>query len=195
MSGVYDPETGVFDLKTRALEPVMTALSRLIAAAAIGGCLAACASTPAPYYGPSSMSRDGTGFSELRIEDRRWRVSYNGAPGMSAGEAERLAIRRAADIVLNNRLEWFTIVHSRALEEPPARSSGSPVRVGGSIGRGWGSGGFRSTSVGVGISMGVGSTAQSRPRAEAVIEIIAGSGEPRPDGAYDAAIIAAEPRV
>ncbi len=171
----------------------MTALSRLIAVAAIGGFLAACASTQAPYFGPASMSRDGTGFSELRIEDRRWRVSYNGAPGMSAGEAERLAIRRAADVVVNNGLEWFTIVDSRAMQEPQARRSGSPVRVGGSVGRGWGSGGARSSSVGVGVSMGVGNTSQSRPRAEAVIEIIAGAGEPRPDGAYDAAIIAAEP--
>jgi len=171
----------------------MTALFRLIAVAAIGGFLAACASTPAPYYGPSSMSRDGSGFSDLRIEDRRWRVSYQGAPGMSAGEAERLAIRRAADIVLNNGLEWFTITDSRALPPPQVRSGGSPVRVGGSVGRGWGSGGFRSSSVGVGLSMGVGNTSQSGPRAEAIIEIIAGAGEPRPHGAYDAAIIAAEP--
>lgn len=171
----------------------MTVMIRLIAVAAIGGFLAACASNPAPYYGPSSMSRDGTGFSELRIEDRRWRVSYNGAPGMSAGEAERLAIRRAADIVVNNGLEWFTIVDGRTLQAPEARSGGSPVRVGGSVGRGWGSGGFRSSSVGLGISMGVGSGSQSGPRAEVVIEIIAGAGEPRPDGAYDAAIIASEP--
>ncbi|MCH8490241.1 MAG: hypothetical protein LAT81_09985 [Oceanicaulis sp.] len=166
---------------------------RLFAVAAIGGFLSACASTQAPYYGPASMSRDGTGFSELRIEDRRWGVSYRGAPGVSAGEAERLAIRRAADVVLNNGLEWFTIVDSRAMQEPEARRSGSPVRVGGSVGRGWGSGGARSSSVGVGVSMGVGSGSQSGRRAEAVIEIIAGAGEPRPDGAYDAVIIAAEP--
>ncbi len=172
----------------------MTALARFIAAAALGGFLAACgATTQAPYYGPASASRDGSGFSELRIEDRRWRVSYNGAAGMSPGEAERMAIRRAADVALNNGLEWFTIVDSRAMQEPQARRSGSPVRVGGSVGRGWGSGGARSSSVGVGVSMGVGSTSQSRPRAEAVIEIIAGAGEPRPEGAYDAAIIAAEP--
>jgi len=171
----------------------MTHVLRFVAAAAIGGFLAACASNAAPYYGPSSMSRDGTGFSELRIEDRRWRVSYQGAPGMSAGEAERLAIRRAADIVVNNGLEWFTIVDSRTMQAPQARGGGSPVRVGGSVGRGWGSGGFRSSSVGVGISMGVGSGSQSGQRAEAVIEIIAGAGEPRPDGAYDAAIISAEP--
>jgi hypothetical protein len=171
----------------------MTHVLRLFAVAAIGGFLAACASTQAPYYGPASMSRDGAGFSELRIEDRRWRVSYSGAPGVSQGEAERLAIRRAADVVLNNSLEWFTIVDSRTMQAPQARQGGSPVRVGGSVGRGWGSGGARSSSVGVGVSMGVGNTAQSRPRAEAVIEIIAGAGEPRPDGAYDAAIIAAEP--
>ncbi|MCC5995189.1 MAG: hypothetical protein JJU18_02310 [Oceanicaulis sp.] len=171
----------------------MTALVRLIAAAAIGGFLAACASTQAPYYGPASAARDGSGFSEMRIEDRRWRVSYRGAQGVSQGEAERLAIRRAADVVLNNGLEWFTIVDSRTMQEPQARRSGSPVRVGGSVGRGWGSGGYRSSSVGVGVSMGVGSGSQSGQRAEAVIEIIAGAGEPRPEGAYDAAIIAAEP--
>jgi len=96
-------------------------------------------------------------------------------------------------VVLNNGLEWFTIVDSRTMQETEARRGGSPVRVGGSVGRGWGSGGYRSSSVGVGVSMGAGGS-QSRPRAEAVIEIIAGSGEPRPDGAYDAAIIAAEPQ-
>ncbi|KAA5805134.1 hypothetical protein F1654_03875 [Alkalicaulis satelles] len=171
----------------------MTKLIRLIAAAAIGGLLAACgATTQAPYYGPASSSRDGTGFSEMRIEDRRWRISYRGAQGVSPGDAERLAIRRAADVVLNNDLEWFTIADSRASQEGQARRSGSPVRVGGSVGRGWGSGGRRSSSVGLGVSMGVGGS-QSRERAEAVIEIIAGSGEPRPEGAYDAAIIAAEP--
>jgi hypothetical protein len=62
----------------------------------------------------------------------------------------------------------------------------SPVRVGGSVGRSWGSGGFSGTGVGLGISLSPGQQA----RRTVSLEIIAGAGDPRPPRAYDAATVA-----
>ena len=54
----------------RALLLSLTALS-----------LAACASGPGPVYGPASSYSNGTGYSDYRIENDRWRVRYTGANG------------------------------------------------------------------------------------------------------------------
>ena len=52
----------------------------------------------------------------------------------------------------------------------------------------WGlGGGFRGSSVGVGIAINPGA---GKTRTEISLEVIAGRGEPRPDGAYDAARMA-----
>jgi len=57
--------------------------------------------------------------------------------------------------------------------------------VGGSVGAGIGSGGFRSSGVGVGVSLSPG---QER-RTIVTLEVIAGAG-PQPEQAYDATFLA-----
>lgn len=141
-------------------------------------CLAACATTPT-VYAPASVTSSGTGYSEVRIEADRWRVTFEGAGDATEAEVERFALRRAAELALQNGYEWFEVVDRRINEEGGNRN---PVRVGGSVGRSLGSGGLSGTSVGLGIALSPG---DSR-RTTVSIEIIAGSGEPRPDRAYDA---------
>lgn len=149
------------------------------AAAALG--LTACAPTPT-VYGPAAATRSGVGFDQLRIEDDRWRVTFTGGPGASRAEVERLALRRAAELSLQNGYDWFTVLDRRFEQDGASRS---PVRVGGSVGAGVGSGGFRSSGVGVGVSLSPG---QER-RTIVTLEIIAGAG-PQPEQAYDAAYLA-----
>ncbi len=141
------------------------------------GLVAACASPP-PGYGPSSLNRSGVGYDDVRIESDRWRISYTAQGTGSELEAERLALRRAADLAGRNGFDWFEVVDRRTRTEGDARS---PVRVGGSISRGWGSGGLSGTGVGLGVSLSPG----AQPTSTATIEIIAGSGDPIPDGAYE----------
>ena len=140
--------------------------------------LAACAQAPAPYS-PISANRSGTGYSEIRIEADRWRVTFTGSGSVSEAQVERLALRRAGQVVLQNGYEWFEIVDRRFSAEG---RGGSPVRVGGSVGRSWGSRGWSGSSVGLGVSL----SPNSERRITASLEIIAGVGEPRPERAYDA---------
>jgi hypothetical protein len=156
----------------------------LIAPAAIAIVLAACAPTPT-LYGPSLAGGSGVGYDALRVEDDRWRVSFTGGPGASREQVERLALRRAAELSLANGFEWFEVVDRRFEQEGDNRS---PVRVGGSVGRTFGSGGFSASGVGLGITLSPG---QER-RSIVTLEIIAGSG-PKPDTAYDAAYLARPP--
>jgi len=147
--------------------------------------LAACASAPGPVYGPASTYSSGTGYSDYRIENDRWRVRYLGGDRQDEDAVERLALRRAGELAITNGFDWFTVVHRQV--DTDGDENERPVRVGGSLGQTFGSGGFRGSSVGVGIAINPGA---GRTRTEVSLEIIAGRGEPRPEGAYDAARMA-----
>ena len=151
----------------------------LLPSAAIALGLAACAPTPTAY-GPAAAASSGVGYDDLRIEEDRWRVTFTGGPSASRSDVERLALRRAAELTLANGYDWFTVVDRRYEQEGANRS---PVRVGGSVGVG--SGGYRSSGVGVGISLSPG----DERRAIVTLEIIAGAG-PKPEEAYEAAYLA-----
>jgi hypothetical protein len=159
---------------------------RLILAAFAAAGLAACTSAPTTVYAPISTTTSGTGYEDIRIENDRWRVSFTGAGAVSEAEVERLALRRAGQVALQNGYEWFEVVDRRFSQQGSDRS---PVRVGGSVGRSWGSGGFSGTGLGLGISLSPGQQA----RRTVSLEIIAGSGDPQPDRAYDAAQVSRLP--
>ena len=144
---------------------------------------AGCAASPSAVYAPVSTTANGSGYEDIRIETDRWRVTFTGAGRASDAEVERLALRRAGELALMNGYDWFEVVDRRVRQEGRERS---PVRVGGTVGRSWGSGGFSGTGVGLGISLSPGQQA----RRTVSLEIIAGSGEPRPERAYDAAAVA-----
>lgn len=146
--------------------------------------LAGCAASPT-VYGPAGATSSGVGYDDLRIEDDRWRVTFTGGPGASRNEVERLALRRAADLTLANGYTWFEVIDRRYDAEGEDRS---PVSVGGSVGRTFGSGGFSASGVGIGVSLSPG---QGR-RHTVTLEIIAGAG-PKPQEAYEAEYLARAP--
>lgn len=152
---------------------------RLLLPTALAAALTACAPTQT-VYGPAQDGTRAIGYESFQIEDDRWRVSFTGGPDAGASEVERLALRRAAEITLENGYDWFRVVDRRS-ERSGQRDS--PVGVGGSVGGAIGSGGYRSSGVGIGINLSPG---QER-RTTLTLEIIAGAGGDRPERAYDAA--------
>lgn len=142
----------------------------------IGLCasVAACASGPT-IYGPANGS--DRGYSERQIEADRFRIRFDGGSDVSFEELENLALRRAADLTLEQGGDWFEIV-SRSSDGDNER----PVRVGGSIGQPFGSRRYSGSSVGLGIQFAPGAGDKT-----IYLEILIRSG-PRPDipEAYDA---------
>ncbi|KPP80890.1 MAG: lipoprotein [Oceanicaulis sp. HLUCCA04] len=114
--------------------------------------IAACSPTQTTYGPAIGPVGQAVGFDSLRITDNRWRVSFTAGPDLSVADAERLAMRRAAEIVLENGFAGFEIV-SRRIDTTRGRS---PVQVGGSAGTSAGSGGFRASGVGLGVSFSPG---------------------------------------
>ncbi|TRO89460.1 hypothetical protein FKB34_14710 [Glycocaulis profundi] len=140
-----------------------------LSAACAAMALAACAPTQT-VYGPAAAGQRAVGYSDLRIEDARWRVSFNAGPDLTTAEAERLALRRAAELVTENGYDWFEVTDRRWGTEG---GQSSPVRVGGSVGQTFGSGGFRASGVGLGVGFSPG---QER-RTGVTLEVFAFRGE------------------
>jgi hypothetical protein len=67
----------------------------------------ACAS--GPDYAPAT-SAEALGYSDQRIENDRWRVTYRGDTKMSAAAVQDYALMRAAQLTLENGGDWFEIV-------------------------------------------------------------------------------------
>lgn len=137
--------------------------------------IGAAACTTAKPYGPAA-SPSAQGYLVQPIESDRFRVTYNGA---SAEEARRYALRRAAEVTLEQGGSWFRVVSSYT-EKSGSQSGGSSVSVGG----GSYSGGSSSVGVGVGLGFPLGGGSQKTTES---LEIIVGTG-PKPDepNAYDA---------
>lgn len=146
----------------------------LIAASAL--VLTGCASL-APY-GPQMTAR-GQGYSELRIEQDRFRVTYSGvgAPGPVADRA----LYRAAQLTVEQGYDWFEVTQ-RWIDGRPDSAGG--VRPSVSIGAGSGRyGGWSSSGVGVGVGLNLSGPSPT----STTLDIIMGRG-PAPDRreAYDA---------
>lgn len=138
--------------------------------------LAACASPS--VYAPADSARD-LGYREVRIENNRWRVSFTGGSDLPSPRVADLALRRAAELTLDNGYTWFRVVN----DSRDQRGSGDgPVRGGVSVGQSFGSGGFRASGVGVGLSFSPG----SERRETVTLEIQGGAGpRPRQPNVYD----------
>ncbi|MEO1658571.1 MAG: hypothetical protein AAFR65_12700 [Pseudomonadota bacterium] len=128
--------------------------------------LVACASTPA--YGPAEG--DSYGYRDQIIETGRYRVSYFSDDRQ---EAENGALRRAAELTLQEGFDHFVVI-SRSAE-----STRQPPRS--SVGIGGGTGGRRS-GFGLGVSVPLGET---REEVSTRLEIVMGNG-PKPDDAIQA---------
>jgi hypothetical protein len=155
---------------------------RPLAAAAVAAlALAACA-TPT-VYGPISPASHGVGYSEYRIENNRYRVTFQGGPGAPERQVADYALYRAAEITLRDGYDWFQVVDR----------FGGPTSMGGgsrmSVGTGGGSWG-RHSSFGVGV--GTSFDLSGGPAFANTIEFIEGRGaRPADPHVYDARALTA----
>ena len=138
--------------------------------------LAACAATGPAAYGPADEK--GFGYNEQRIEDNRFRVTYQGSGGMPPGLVEDYALRRAAELALANGYEWFRVVGSDIAGEE---------RGGVSVGTGFGTSSYgRRSSVGVGVGADLGRVG-AQEFFTVRMDVLMGSGEvSEEDDVYDA---------
>lgn len=70
--------------------------------------MAGCATGHGPSYGPSE-SRYEDGYSDYRLDDNRYRVEYRIRNG-DTQLAQDWALRRAAELTLDRRYDWFQII-------------------------------------------------------------------------------------
>ena len=155
-------------------------MKRILLAAACCLSLAACV-TPT-HYQPVTKA-GGVGFSELRIEPGRYRITFQGGAGAPEVQVQDYALLRAADLALADGYDWFRVVD---------RSIRQTGYGGASIGLGVGGASFgRHTATGVGVSAG-GIPLSGGPELQASLEVLMGKG-PRPSGpdVYDARAVRA----
>lgn len=148
---------------------------KLAIAIAAALALSACATTPTIYQ-PAAGS-NAVGYSELRIEPGRYRVTFRGGPGASPQQVTDYALLRAADLAIAEGYDWFR-VYDRYLQGQPDRGPRIGVGIGGAdYGRRSG------VSLGLGTSFSLG----GGPAVASTIEVVMGRGDrPRGGDVYDA---------
>ena len=91
--------------------------------AVIAAGLAACA-TPTPYQPNIPGQQASGGYSELRVEENRFRVNFQGNTLTSREAVEGYLLFRAAEVTVQTGYDWFSIVdrstdkQSRTYVEP-----------------------------------------------------------------------------
>jgi hypothetical protein len=150
-------------------------MKRTILAALAALTLGACATEPT-HFQPSG-GRGAVGFSEMRIEPGRYRVTFQGGPGAPAAQVEDYVLLRAANLALAEGYDWFRVT-DRATRQNGYSGSSLSVGFGGmSFGR------HSATSVGVGTGVPL----SGGPARVATLEVLMGKGAKPPEGdVYDA---------
>lgn len=97
----------------------------LAAAAAMG--LAACA-TSTPYQ-PAEKA-GGYGFSEQRVEEGRYRITYRGNSLTTRETVENSLLFRAAELTLENNYDYFVVVENETEAKRSYSSTSSPAFYG-----------------------------------------------------------------
>jgi hypothetical protein len=150
-------------------------MKRILLPALAALLLGACATAPT-HFQPAA-GRDGVGFSEMRIEPGRYRVTFQGGPGAPAAQVQDYALLRAADLALADGYDWFRVT-DRITRQTGYGGSSLSVGFGGmSFGR------HSATAVGVGTGVPLsGGSALTT-----TLEVLMGRGPKPPDGdVYDA---------
>jgi hypothetical protein len=155
-------------------------MQRFILVSAFAAALCACA-TPTVYQ--PAQNGAAVGYSEVRIEPDRYRVTFHGGGGAPAAQVSDYVLLRAAQITLADGDDWFRVVDRMGERD---RGSGGEVSVGGG-GASFGRGG------GIGLGAGVSFPLGGGPAITRSIEILLGKG-PTPAGvdAYDARAVIAQ---
>lgn len=76
---------------------------------ALTAALAGCA-TPTPYQPNIPGQSSSGGYSEVRIEENRFRVNFTGNTLTSRETVEGYLLFRAAELTVQNGYDWFSIV-------------------------------------------------------------------------------------
>lgn len=76
------------------------------ALAALSGC-----ATPTPYQPADMASGYHWGYSDTRIEDGRYRLSFSGNDSTPRETVETYMLYHAAELTLASGYDWFEIVH------------------------------------------------------------------------------------
>jgi hypothetical protein len=93
-----------------------------LAAAAIAMlCLAACETGPTPYQPASAYN---PGYSDMRIENDRYRITFRGNSSTSRDVVETYMLYRAAELTLQNGFDTFTVAHRETDKDVRLRSYG-----------------------------------------------------------------------
>ncbi len=159
-------------------------MHRPLIAACAALTLGACA-TPTVYgpANPNGSMAAQVGYSEYKIENNRYRITFQGGQGAPQRQVVDYALLRAAEVTIRDGYEWFQVVNQ----------FGGPSKLGGntSMSVGTGTGNIsRHTSVGVGI--GTTFDLSGGPAYSHTLEIIEGNGEkPASPEVYDARALAA----
>ena len=86
-------------------KPVLAAAAVLVLATGLSACI-----TPTPYQ-PLAHGRAALGgYSELKIEPDRWRVTFAGNAVTKRESVEGYLLYRAAELTLQNGDDWFSMV-------------------------------------------------------------------------------------
>ena len=97
-------------------------LREALAAAAVATLgFAACTTAPTPYQ-PATASAPG--YSEMRIETNRFRISFRGNSSTSRDTVETYMLYRAAELTLQNGYDTFTVAHRDTDQDVRIRSYG-----------------------------------------------------------------------
>ncbi len=144
-------------------------MKRICIAALFCLSLAGC-ETPTLYQ--AAAKPEAVGFSDMRIEPGRYRVTFQGGDGAPAAQVDDYALLRAAHVAAAEGYDWFRVVDRFGQVEPPHSSSAISIGGGsGSFGRGGG----------VGLGLGGTIPLSGGPRLSRTLEIFCGKG-PRPAG-------------
>jgi hypothetical protein len=81
-------------------------LLTLAAAAVLGGAVAGCA-TPTPYQPAMRGSAESGGYSEVRLEPNRFRVTFSGNSLTSRQTVESYLLYRSAELAVAQGFDWF----------------------------------------------------------------------------------------
>ena len=88
------------------------------------GLLGACARDPTPYQ----PAVDGYGYSEQRIENNRFWVTFAGNDFTKADTVQKYLLYRAAELTLNYGYDYFTVV-DRNMDRSTRYSGSSSTSV------------------------------------------------------------------
>ena len=145
--------------------------------------LAACATAPTKYA--PALKSDEMGYREQRLEQERFRVTFRANPDLKGPQVEDMALRRAAELTVQNGYDWFHVVtRSTDLAGGSYQQGGPTIGLGGSTG---------SYGSGIGIGLGFNFGGDSR-QFQSTIEILMGRGEkPSDPNAYNARSVLERP--